>query len=508
MGSGSSADGAEQPAVPTQQAAAPSDPPIDLTRVAGAVRRHAGLVTGAVVFVMTLVLITSLRAPQRYDATARIAATGSGSEAAAADPDTVATALAASRELAVSPETLKAAAGKLPGRSPAALEGVVTTRVEPDASILDITASDSDPRSAADIANTVAAVFLERRALAQRAAAARAKLVLETQLAALVDKTSPSSLAMALRDRIGDLSVSEATAGSDLQLAEPAAPPARASAPRPLRNAVFAGLATLLLAIVAAVLRDRARRRAGEARQLAAHAGLPLLAVVPDPDAVTRAIRSLMRRVPRAAQREDDRTVVEQAALQAAVRSALPPRVARTLLVCGVDGAAGSSRVAAGLSRSLSWAGLDAELVDSTRPGPIADAIEEALNDGHRYVIVSAPPADGSSELPLVAWQAGAAILVGRLGRTSGADVLTATQLLDALRVHVLGLVLTARPADAAAVRERGFEPPAAAPRRVRRAPARNGRAPSTPESEPALWQGNGATGESHGAASGGQTAG
>jgi Mrp family chromosome partitioning ATPase len=84
-------------------------------------------------------------------------------------------------------------------------------------------------------------------------------------------------------------------------------------------------------------------------------------------------------------------------------------------------------------------------------------------------VIVNAPAVNGSSGLPLLAWQASAAVLVGRLGRTSGGEVLTSAQLLGALGVPLLGLVLTAPAADAAAIRERGFEAPAALPRRVRR---------------------------------------
>ena len=452
-----------------EPAGPPGDPPIDLGRVGAAVRRHAALVVAIVALVVVAVLVASLRAPMRYDATARIASTGAASPTNS-DPNSLAAGLATSRELATGPAVLAAAARKLPGASASSLSGAVTASVETDASILDVTASAGDPRRAAGVATTVAKSFLSLRAAAQRAAAERAKAVLQAQLNAVPNKNSPSSLATALRERISDLAVSQATAGSDLRLVEEASVPTRASAPRPLRNAVFAGLSALLLAVVAAVIRDRSRRRAAEARELAARADLPLLAVVPDGGGiVTRRVRALIRRLPLGARRESEQAIVEQAALQAAVRAALPPRAPRTVLICGIDSGQGSARVAAGLTRSLSWAGQDAVLVDSTARGPTDHALDEARGGGHRYVIVNAPAVNGSSGLPLLAWQASAAVLVGRLGRTSGGEVLTSAQLLGALGVPLLGLVLTAPAADAAAIRERGFEAPAALPRRVRR---------------------------------------
>jgi capsular polysaccharide biosynthesis protein len=470
MGPRSSNGNGAHPAVGPEPAAPPADPPIDLGRVGAAVRRQGALVVAIVAFVVIVVLAASLRAPLRYDATARIASEGNAS-ATASDPGSLATGLATSRELATAPAVLTAAARKLPGATASSLAGAVTASVETDASILDVTASAGDPRRAARIATTVAESFLSLRTAAQRAAAERARAVLQTQLAAVPNRNNPNSLATALRERISDLAVSQATAGSDLRLAEAATVPTSASAPRPLRNAVFAGLSALLLAVVVAVVRDRSRRRAAEARELAARAGLPLLAVVPDGGGIaTRAVRALIRLLPLGGRRESDQAIVEQAALQAAVRTALPPRAARTVLVCGIDGGEGSARVAAGLTRSLSWAGLDAALVDSTARGPTDDALDEARRGGHRYVIVNAPAVNGSSGLPLLAWQASAAVLVGRLGRTSGGEVLTCAQLLGALDVPLLGLVLTAPAADAAAIREGGFEPPTAVPRRVRRA--------------------------------------
>jgi capsular polysaccharide biosynthesis protein len=469
-----------EPAARGAPASEGADQPIDLGRVARAVRRHALLVVASVVVVVVAVLVISKRAPKRYEATVRIAAV-QPADGSTVDPNSIATGLATSRSLVIGPGVLNAAATQLPGRTGTELAQTVSAAVEPDASILDVTAGDSDPRRAARTADVVASTFLAQRARAQRQAAGRARARLTTQLNAVQGNTSQGSLANAIRARISDLAVAQATAGSDLRLAEQASVPTSPVAPRPMRNAIFAGLSALLLAVVAAVVRDRSGRRRAEARELADRGELPLLAVVPDGGAL--GLRGLVRRRGTGA----NRAVIEHAALQTAVRSALPPRSARTVLVCGISGNEGAVHVARGLARSLSWAGLESVVVDCAARGPTEAALEAARGTEHRYLIVCAPAVDGSSGLPLLAWQADGAILVGRLGRTTPGDVVTAAQLLNALDVHVVGLALTAAAADAAAIREHGFDQPATPPSRRVRRPARNG--PANGEN----WVGNGA---------------
>ena len=468
--------------------ASTSDPPIDLSRVARAVSRHALLVVASVVLVVAVVYAISARAPARYQATARISA-DTPTNATSSDPNAVTASLATSRALVVGAGVLDAAAARLHGTTGEALSKSVSAAVDPDASIVDVTATAGSAARAATVANTVAATFLAQHTREQRQKAQRTKASVQSQLDSVGNGTAATGLASALRAQVANLAVTQAAAGTDLTLAERATAPATPVAPRPLRNALFAGLSALLLAVVAAVARDRSGRRSAEARELAARAGVALLAVVPDGRRAT--LRQLAERL-RGSRRISDRAIVEQAALQAAVRAALPPRGARTVLVCGIAGGEGASRVARGLARSLSWAGLDSVFVDSALRGPTDEALATARETPHRYLVVSAPVADGSAGLPLLAWEADAAILVGRLGRTSPGAVMTAAQVLGSLDVLVLGLALTAAPADAAAIRELGFDPPAAPPgRRVRRAAAArsgNGRANGAEE-----WAPNGA---------------
>jgi len=463
--------GTDGPGGPLAAEGAPADPPIDLRRMREAVRRNGALVAGAVLAVMGVVFIASLRAPDRFSATARIA--GDGAALGAADASTVATGLATNRELVSAPAVLQAAARGLPGESATTLAGTVSASVEPDASILDVTATAGEPRRAARIANAVAVSFLASRESDRRAAASSARATLTKQLRRVRGTTAPGTLATALRERISDLALQEATAGSDLRLAEAATPPTRPTAPRPLRSALLAGLAALLLAVTAAVIRDRSRRRGADAAELAARAGIPLVAVLP-------------RRRRRRGRKSDERLVVEQAALQGAVRAALPAKSQRVLVVCDIAGGEGAGWVAEGLARSLTWARQDAAVVRAADAPDLDAELKRERQEGRRYVIVVGPPVTGSALLPLLACHAAAAILVGRLDRTSAGEVATATQLLSALDMHPLGLVLTASPADAAAMRERGFEAAAPPPRRVRRDASRNGEASEHWPREPA----------------------
>jgi len=443
----------------------PGDPPIDLGRVGEAARRNGAMVVIAAAAVAGIVLFISLRAPERFSATARIA--GDGAAVGTAGPSDVATGLATSRELVTAPAVLDGAARDVPGETAAALSAAVSARVNPDSNILDVTAISGDPAKAARIANAVAASFLERRTGDRRTAARLARKRLSAQLRGVRNTTAPGTLATALRERISDLALQEATAGSDLRFAEAAAPPERPFAPRPVRSAALAGLATLLIALTASVVRDRTRRRGAQAEELAARAGVPLLAVLPVRSRLWRPLRRLTLRPGK----QDERLVVEQAALQASVRLALPPRTQRTVLVCDVAGRGGAGQVAEGLARSLSWARLDAALVRADRSADLDAALGRARTDRPRYVIVQGPAVTGSSLLPVLACHASAAIVVGRLGRTSSGQVTTALQLLDALDVHTLGLVLTASPADAAALRGHAFDAAAPPPRRTRQTP-------------------------------------
>ena len=114
--------------------------------------------------------------------------------------------------------------------------------------------------------------------IAERQRLTRARTALQQALGRLGTPDSPQ--AVAIRDRLSDLRVSEVSAGSELAVAEPAQPPRTASSPRPVRNAIFAFFASVFLAVLAALTLGQLAPRVASARDLSLLTGVPVVAHV------------------------------------------------------------------------------------------------------------------------------------------------------------------------------------------------------------------------------------
>jgi capsular polysaccharide biosynthesis protein len=441
------------------------------------------------VIVTGLVLAVAVISPERYRASARIA-----DEPAAGEPVDIASAdrrLATSRELVTAPNVLAGAARSVPGETAASIAAAVTARVDPAASILDVDVSADDPRRAADIANAVAATFLAESARMQRVVATRARERLTEEIARLRRAGAPATDLEALRDRQSELAVDEVMAGSGLRLVQRASPPAGPYAPRPVRSAVLAFVSALLLAMLVAVARDQMRPRVPDAGTLSRILGLPLLAALP---------AKVSGLTGRGGSKAVDQAVIEEAALQGAVRGALPPRGQRVVLVHAIDREDGAEQVAAALARSLAWGGHATALVRfapssgraARRDAPsevptlvcadIDQQLAELKGTDYRYVVVQSPrEAHGKLLRPLAAHTA-AVVLVARLGVASVADAAAGRRLVDALGLRGLGLVVVCSPRDATEIARTGFAAQVRAPARPRTASRNGHRASDVPE--------------------------
>jgi capsular polysaccharide biosynthesis protein len=466
--------------------AAPPDPdaPVDLTRVAAAVRRSGRLVTATVLLVTGLVLAVSLLSPDRYRATARIAADPAPGEAV--DIETADRQLATSRELVTAPPVLADAAQRLPGETVAALQGSVSATFDPAVSILDVVVTGEDPDRVAHVANTVADTFLAESELVEQRVATRAREQLAEELERLRKADAPATTLEAMRERLSELAVSEVTSDSGLRLVQRAATPSTPFAPRPLRSVVVAFFAALLLAVLAAIARDRVRPTVADTGTLSRIAGLPVLAALPV--AHERAPRELLRRLlgrPPGASPAVDQTVIEEAALQGAVRGALPPRGQRVVLVHGIDAYDGAEQVAVGLTRSLAWGGHPTVLVrfegrDVGRRPPadvptlrctdVVEQLEELKGDDYRYVVVQSPRVAGAARLRPLAARPTAIVLVARLGLATRADAAAARRLVDALGLRGLGLVMICSPQEIPGIVRTSLTAPVRPPVRPRAA--------------------------------------
>jgi capsular polysaccharide biosynthesis protein len=479
-----------------QAAATDADPPVDLRRTAAAVRRSGGLVAAIVVLVTAVVLVVSLMSPDRYRATARIADDPGPGESV--DIETADRRLATSSQLVTAPTVLADAAQRLPGESIDTLERSVSASVETDASILDVVATGEDPEQVAQIANTVAETFILESMRVEERVASRARERLEEELERLRETNAPAETREAVRDRLTELTVSEVTADPGLRVVQEAAVPSAPYAPRPVRSAVLAFFSALLLGVLIAIMRDHVRPPVPDAPTLSRVTGLPLLAALP---AAAHAgwrgpVRRLLRR-PSQASSAVDQTVIEEAALQGAVRSALPPRGQRVVLVHGIDESDAGTQVAEALARSLAWGGHATVLVrfekhdGGRRPAPdvpvvqctdIVAELDELREMDYRYVVVQSPRVARAARLRPLAASSTAVLLAARLGQAGTGDAAAARRFVEALALGGLGLVVTCSPAEIPTIVRTSLAAPPRPPARVR-GTSQNGAhtAPGTP---------------------------
>ena len=187
--------------------------PVDVPRYLASLRRGKGLMVAIVVLMTTAVFVLSTMLPKTYEASARLVVDDRPGGTEPADSETVTRRLATVRALITTREVRARAAARLDGESAETLEDKLAATADQEANIVEVHATDNDAAGAAAIANTVARTFvsMQRTAEQQRFARARAEL-----RQALDRVRSPvSAEALALRERLSELSVSEASAGPD-----------------------------------------------------------------------------------------------------------------------------------------------------------------------------------------------------------------------------------------------------------------------------------------------------
>ena len=323
-----------------------AEQPIDVRRYANALRRSRLLIAAITVGLTMVVLLISLALPKTYTAHATILFDESPSVTGATDAERQ---LATIEQLLTTREVLALSARKL-GEPVGALSSRIHASVDPNANIVRISALASKPAKAARSANAVTAAFLARERSVELARLQDARTRLLTAIARLTGTPGGKAEIPLLRERLSELSVSAATAGSELQLADPARPPTAATSPRPVRNAAFAFVAALFIAVLVALGRERIAPRVAELRDLERLSGFPIVAEVPQGGRGTAA------------------TVAERESydvLAAILAAQLPPQRQKVLLVTSALPDKGKVRVTAGVSRALAQAGEAALVIDA-----------------------------------------------------------------------------------------------------------------------------------------------
>ncbi|TML48888.1 MAG: hypothetical protein E6G21_11375 [Actinobacteria bacterium] len=469
----------------------PPEQPVDVRKYANALRRSRLLIAAIVVTLTGLVLALSLILPKTYSAKATILLDESPEITASADAERR---LATIQTLLTTRGVLATAARRLPGESADTLTGKIHAAVDPAANIIRIRASAASPRNAARIANAVANAFLARQRSFElrRVQAARARLV--DAMARLRGTPGSRGEIALIRERLSELSVSEANAGSELQLAEAAEAPATADSPRPFRNALFAFVAALFIAVLAALGRERIAPRLGGARELEELTGLPVLTEIQ------------LGRGGLAGQGSVERESYD--ALAGVIGMQLPPGRQHILFITSAFADEAKEKVTAGLGRALAQAGETTLVVDAdlrrptleqlfgmepapglaeilaaarngdadaaggmiTEPpasasgrraagslavlgagnasgGPLsAEALEiffdELSRSAFTYVVIQGPPMLSPADSRLWIQRVDGVIVVSRPDRLAPGDVLKARERLERVGGHVLGHVV------------------------------------------------------------------
>ena len=370
---------------------APSTPPtsatgeerVDARRYLSALARSAWLILAIVVVVTAVVLAVSLVLPPRYEATVTLVQEDISTPLEASSADSAQRKLLTTAALLDTRRVLARTAASIPGETAASLEEKVESSVDDQANIIEVSATDGDPRRAAAIANGVARSFLSERRTLERTGLRNAQRSLEREIDRLRGTPNADAEVGAIRERISELGVQSAAAGSDVQLAQAAEAPSSASSPKPLRNAVLALFAATLLGVLIALGRDQLVPRVNSSRDLSRLVDVPVLIEIPDVKTGIARRRALLT----AAENE------AYQALRASLEVAVPPTEQRTLLISSAVHGEGKTTVTARLGRALAESGHSTLLVsaDLRRPQlhhqfgvPNAAGVGDALSVIHQ----------------------------------------------------------------------------------------------------------------------------
>jgi succinoglycan biosynthesis transport protein ExoP len=388
------------------------DEPVDVPHYLAALKRAWPLIALIIVLMTVTVLLLSLALSKSYRATARIVLDDRAGTFDTTDVETVRRRLATVQALLTTRNVLEQAAERLPDESAETLEDKVESSVDDDANIIDVVATDGDPDGAAAIANAVARSFLTMQETVERERLTRARAELEGALDRLGGAPGSAEEAQAIQERLSELSVSEASAGTGLRLAQSARPPSEPDAPRPVRNTIFAFFASAFIAVLAALAVDQIAPRLSGPRELSRLTGIPILAALPP------ARRGRTRR----AQTEEAYEALLASVLQ------LPP-MRKVVLVTSAFASEEKSTVAARLGRSLASAGPRTLVIsaDLRRPrieqllgvprtpgltdilGALGAHEEPAVDELLEQTVARVSPASGASDLDVLPSGSGSA---------------------------------------------------------------------------------------------------
>ncbi len=360
--------------------------PVEVGRYLEAIRRNRWHIVSLVAIVTITVFVVSLTLPKSYQTTASIVVSNA-SGTAGSESEGVQRSLATTATLVTTAPVLAEAARSFPGETEASLASRVSASVQENANIITVKTTYGTAQGAARLASAVVQAFLDRHAAIQRSQNASVLSALNSQIAALRGRvaTDPglASQLSALQARAAELEAANASASSQLQLAQSPQVPGAASSPKPLRNAVIALFAATFLAVLLALGREQFTPRVTSQRELGHLLGLPVLSGVP---LIGNRINARFARVEYEAYQT----------LSAAIRLSLPPRSEpQIMLVTSATHGEGKTTVTTRLGRMLARAGHRTLIVSGDLRWPkLDDAFDVGGRSGLRELLAHAPDAE------------------------------------------------------------------------------------------------------------------
>ena len=351
-----------------------SEEPVEVRRYIDAIRRARWLIAAITVLLTGVVVGVSVSVPSSYTAEASIVKQVNTGAFESVDPQVVTRELNTIGQLITTSNVLDAAARKLPGETGDSLSEKVESSVDPEANLIYVTAHSGTARQAANIANTVARTFVDAQAQTEKRQIEAARNNLLQEQDRLRSQPGADSQLQAIQDRLSQLGVNLAAAGTDLGIAEGAEVPKERSSPKPVRNGVLALFLGLFIGVLVALGRDQLVPRVSSQRELSRLIDLPLLASIPY---VSRRF-GLRPKVLSGIEYETYQS------LAASVRFALPPaEEPRLVLVTSALHAEGKSTVTARLGAALAQAGQRTLLVSADLRWPtLHEQVEGPLAPG------------------------------------------------------------------------------------------------------------------------------
>jgi tyrosine-protein kinase len=475
--------------------------PVEVRRHLNTLRRSWIFLVCFVVAVTAIAFLASSTLPKKYRSTATIVQDDTFSTAPS-DVDAVQRRLETISRLLKTSAVLDLAAAAVPGETSRSIRKTISSSVDPNANVIDVSAETRSRTRSPQIANAVAGSLLATQASVERRGLASARAKLSAQLARLRSSAAPAAEIQALRDRISELTIAEATIGSDLRLAQPAQQATKPFSPTPVRNGIIAFFAAVFLAVLFVIGRDLLRPKVVDAPELSRIMRLPVFATVPFAGRRLGARSGVVR------------AVADEAfqTLQASVRYSLGDDGTNVLLVTsGVEGE-GKTTTAVGLARALSRVGRrtllvcadfrlptlhehfniprapgladvlwstsvsrgQADVAESLRSvmktdfgagrldvipsgarvddpsallfgGPLDSLLSVLGGLDYDYVIIDGPPLLGVADGQALAQRAAAVLIAARLDRLTVEQAREARERLDRLGSNAIGLVVSAR---------------------------------------------------------------